>query len=234
MIQGSFTTTRPCLNRRAPQATVRTNSVVCHAKKSEKAISFLDKAGLSIAAAAAITLASWAPLVDLTPPAQAQLTVGVSPIKNASAILRNALPIENKPIRSIQKQLEGISESLRIPGAKLAPVKRAIENAQDTLKKEQKAIIADFAPARKEDGIVNIGRLEKALVEFQVMTDAGDKQNVPIKQREALTYVGNIEEDMVKEFPFQIPAEYSERPLLMGRATLEALVHLSETPPGPS
>lgn len=26
------------------------------------------------------------------------------------------------------------------------------------------------------------------------MTDAGDKQNVPIKQREALTYVGNIEE----------------------------------------
>jgi hypothetical protein len=45
--------------------------------------------------------------------------------------------------------------------------------------------------------------------------EAKDKQAVPIKQRQALTYVGNIEEAMVKGFPFQIPAEYADRPLLL-------------------
>lgn len=34
-------------------------------------------------------------------PAEARLTAG-DPIKNASAILRNALPIDNKPIRVAQ------------------------------------------------------------------------------------------------------------------------------------
>jgi hypothetical protein len=36
-----------------------------------------------------------------TPPAHALLTAG-DPIKNASAILRYALPIDNKPIRKVQ------------------------------------------------------------------------------------------------------------------------------------
>lgn len=40
-------------------------------------------------------------------------------------------------------------------------------------------------------------------------------QNVPIKQREALSYVGQIEEAMVKGFPFSVPPEYANRPLLL-------------------
>jgi hypothetical protein len=39
--------------------------------------------------------------VQPTPPAHALLTAG-DPIKNAQAILRYALPIDNKPIRQIQ------------------------------------------------------------------------------------------------------------------------------------
>jgi hypothetical protein len=40
-------------------------------------------------------------LLQPTPPAHALLTAG-DPIKNASAILRYALPIDNKPIRKVQ------------------------------------------------------------------------------------------------------------------------------------
>jgi hypothetical protein len=40
-------------------------------------------------------------------------------------------------------------------------------------------------------------------------------QEVPIKQREALYWVGAVEEAMVKGFPFEVPAEYADRPLLM-------------------
>lgn len=35
---------------------------------------------------------------------------------NPKALLRYALPIDNKPIRSIQRELEAISAELRVPG----------------------------------------------------------------------------------------------------------------------
>lgn len=38
---------------------------------------------------------------------------------------------------------------------------------------------------------------------------------MPIKQREALTFVSTIEESMVKGFPFTIPAEYANLPQLL-------------------
>ncbi len=38
---------------------------------------------------------------------------------------------------------------------------------------------------------------------------------MPIKQREALSYVGSVEEAMVSGFPFQVPKEYADRPLLL-------------------
>lgn len=59
---------------------------------------------------------------QLMAPAQAGL-ISSDPVKNARALLRNALPVNNKYIREIQRQLEGISESLRIPGSKsLGPI----------------------------------------------------------------------------------------------------------------
>lgn len=62
------------------------------------------------------------PCSQLMAPAQAGLTAG-DPIKNARSLLRNALPVNNKYIREIQRQLEGIAEALRIPGSKsLGPI----------------------------------------------------------------------------------------------------------------
>lgn len=40
------------------------------------------------------------------------------PIKDPGALLRYALPINNKAIREVQKPLEDITESLKIAGAK--------------------------------------------------------------------------------------------------------------------
>lgn len=37
-------------------------------------------------------------------------------VTNAKALLRYGLPIECKPIRQIQRELEGVSEDLRVPG----------------------------------------------------------------------------------------------------------------------
>lgn len=53
-------------------------------------------------------------------PALPDLSVLISgpPIKDPGALLRNALPIDNKAIREVQKPLEDISESLKLAGVK--------------------------------------------------------------------------------------------------------------------
>ncbi|KAJ9526654.1 hypothetical protein QJQ45_017578, partial [Haematococcus lacustris] len=192
--------------------------------------SWLSKLSLGIATASIVGMSTMS--LQFAPPAEAMLTAG-DPIKNATTLLRNALPINNKPIREIQRDLEGISEALRIPGSKnLGPVARAVRSAQGTLNSKKDAIIADFAPDKKAEGVAALQQLDQSLTEFASIVEAKDKQAVPIKQREALTYVSTIEEAMVKGFPFEVPAEYKDMPQLLGRATLEMSVTLNETPEG--
>jgi cyclophilin family peptidyl-prolyl cis-trans isomerase len=134
----------------------------------------------------------------------------------------------------VQKDLESISDALRIPGSKsLGPISRAVRSATGTLSSQRAAILAAVAPARRADGDAALAQLDRALGEFSALIEAKDKQAVPIKQRECLEYVGRLEEAMVAKFPFDVPAEYSKRPLLKGRAALEMRVDLSETPEGP-
>jgi len=53
-------------------------------------------------------------------PVLSDLSVLISgpPIKDPGALLRYALPIDNKAIREVQKPLEDITESLKIAGVK--------------------------------------------------------------------------------------------------------------------
>lgn len=194
-----------------------------------------DEAHTSVLERCALGLMATAVSIPLTfgaGIAHAALTAG-DPIKSAQAILRNALPVDNKPIRGIQRSLESISESLRIPGNKsLGPINRAVRSAQSTLTNDRSKILADIAPTKKADGNAALAGLERTLTEFMALIDAGDKQAVPLKQREALTYVGQLEEDMVKAFPFEVPKEYADKPLLLGRATVQMVVHVNETPDG--
>ena len=47
---------------------------------------------------------------------QAQAGIGRPTVTNAKALLRYSLPIDNKPIRKVQRELEAISDELRVPG----------------------------------------------------------------------------------------------------------------------
>lgn len=190
----------------------------------------LQRCALGLLAAATAVM----PLTTFeVPPAYARLTAG-DPVKNASAILRNALPINNKPIREAQRDLESITEQLRVPGSKsLGPISRSVRGAQSVVTSQRDKIAADFAPAKRADGEAALAKLEASLVEFQAIIDAKDKQLVPIKQRECLEYLGAVEEAMVSGLSFEVPKEYADRPLLKGRATLEMKVRIRETPEGP-
>lgn len=66
------------------------------------------------------TLGSSADAYATAGPVIPDLSVLISgpPIKDPGALLRYALPINNKAIREVQKPLEDISESLKIAGVK--------------------------------------------------------------------------------------------------------------------
>ena len=94
------------------------------------------------------------------------LTAG-DPVKNARALLRNALPIDNKPMRTIQSSLEGVSEQLRVPGSKaLGGISRAVKKASGTLAGKKGEISAAFAPSKKAAGDAALEGLDKALKSF--------------------------------------------------------------------
>ena len=164
--------------------------------------------------------------------APAPATAGMlaaDPVKNANALLRYALPIKNQPIRRIQKELELISEDLRIPGSKsLGPIAKRVRFASSTLDKEEKNIRASFPSSNVAAGDAAIAKLRTGLKEFQTLIDNEDKQEVPIKQQEVLSYVGDIEQAMVDGFPFEVPAEYANLPQLKGRATLEMKIKFKD------
>lgn len=98
----------------------------CFLNFEQKRWSFsLKECAISIALAAG--LVTGMPALDWSPnaayaatPALPDLSVLISgpPIKDPGALLRYALPINNKAIREVQKPLEDITESLKVAGVK--------------------------------------------------------------------------------------------------------------------
>ncbi len=66
----------------------------------------------------------------------------------------------------------------------------------------------------QDDGLRAISNLEEALKACDKVVESADKQAIPSVQQNALTYVGQIEEAMMKGFPFEVPSQYDNLPQL--------------------
>lgn len=127
------------------------------------------------------------------PPALPDLAVLISgpPIKDPEALLRYALPIDNKAIREVQKPLEDITDSLKIAGLRaLNSVERNIKQASRALKNGKNSIISGLAESKKEHGLELLGKLETGMDELQQIVEDMNRDGVAPKQRELLQYVG--------------------------------------------
>ena len=151
-----------------------------------------------------------------------------NPVTNARALLRNALPIDNKQIRDVQRKLESISDDLRVPGVRFSGVESSVSGAYKIVSNDTTKILASVAPEKLNDGKSALAQLQRELEDFKVIVNNKDKQEGPYAQQRALTLVGRIEEDMVKGFPFTIPSPYEAAPLLKGRATVEVEVKVKD------
>lgn len=196
----------------------------------------VQKCAICLMAAAAVSMPQWGNLPAFAldkNPAYSELGVLISgpPVKDPRALLRYALPISNKPIKEVQKSLEDISENLKLPGAKaIDPAERNVRQAARVLNQNKDNILADIAEAKKEQGQELLNRLSIGLQEFNKILDSKDRAAIASQQKELLEYVGDLEEAMVAKYPYEIPEEYSDKPLLKGRATVEMKVKVKDNP----
>lgn len=160
----------------------------------------------------------------LTMPASAQVLIGSLPAGNAitsgKALLRYALPIENQPVRQLQKVLEDISTPLRTR-KRLSAINSSLTQAERILTNKQDALFASIPEDRRAEAGFIMTQMQMGINDMRSAVENEDKDAVWKKRSELLDMVGILEELMVPGFPYEVPEEYSNLPQLKGRATIE-------------
>jgi peptidylprolyl isomerase len=182
------------------------------AREREK---FFGKKGVAIAVALFFWIVSGA---VWTPSAGAVLAQGDA-VTDPTAILRNALPIDNKPIRKAQEAIEDIAKNLR--GKRWSTVKKDVKDANYVFATKSAAILESVPDDRKSKGEALIEQIKTRVAELDPLVEAKDKDAIWSKRREILNGITDLEELMVVGFPYEVPPEYANLPQLKGRATVE-------------
>lgn len=152
-----------------------------------------------------------------TPSSNAALPSG-NAITDGRALLRYALPINNKPVRELQASLEDISAQLRA-NRRWGAVSKDLSKASRILDKPSQ-ILTSVPEERQTQAETWINELKTGVVKVQELAQSKDKEQVLLERAKLLNLVSLIEESMVKEFPFEVPEEYNNLPQLKGRATI--------------
>lgn len=141
-------------------------------------------------------------------------------ITDPKALLRYSLPIDNPPVRELQKSLEDISTQLRA-NRRWGAIVGDLSKASRILNDKQDALLASVPESKKATAEATIAQLKDGITTIQAAVEAKDKQQTSDDRAKLLDLVGQLEEDMVQKFPFEVPSEYSNLPQLKGRATVE-------------
>jgi peptidylprolyl isomerase len=139
-------------------------------------------------------------------------------ITDGKALLRYALPINNQPVRKLQASLEDISNQLRA-NKRWSAVNNDLKQASRILDKPSQ-ILASVPEERQPQAEAWMTELKSGIIELQEVVKTKRKDPILDGRAKLLNLVSLLEESMVKEFPFQVPAEYSNLPQLKGRATI--------------
>ncbi len=140
-------------------------------------------------------------------------------VTDPTAILRNALPIENESVRRLQARLEDMAIGLR--SKRWSPVERNVKEAGLILKYDREKVLASVPAARQAEATDLWEQLAAGLGPLREATEARDKSTVWEARRQLLNELTDLEELMVQEFPFTVPEEYAGLPQLKGRATVK-------------
>ena len=154
-----------------------------------------------------------------TPPSKAALPAG-NAITDGKALLRYALPIDNKPVRELQGSLEDIATQLRANrrwGAISSDLSKASRIVSDRADQILKSVPEDRLPQAQN----LISDLKIGIADLRQAAETKDKDQIWQGRAKVLDSVSQLEELMVQGFPYEVPSEYSNLPQLKGRATVE-------------
>jgi peptidylprolyl isomerase len=177
-----------------------------------------DLRNSSVAIAVALFLVISFSTVSWTPSVLAVLAQGDA-VTDPTAILRNALPIDNVPIRKVQESIEDIAKNLR--AKRWSPIKKDVKDANYALTTKGEAILASIPSDRQAQGTALLEQLKTGVTALDTAVEAKDKEAVLHQRQEILNQITALEELMVVGFPFAVPPEYANLPQLKGRATVE-------------
>lgn len=139
-------------------------------------------------------------------------------ITDGRALLRYSLPIDNKDIRRVQADLEGLSDWLR--SKRWGPIKRDLVKIDRFLARRQKSILADVPDALQADAQASLVSIRAGIEPMLAAVERRDREAIWLQRADLLDQVNTIEEMMVTGFPFEVPDTYSDLPQLKGRATI--------------
>ncbi|CDM93466.1 MULTISPECIES: peptidylprolyl isomerase [Limnospira] len=162
--------------------------------------------------------AAWWDGGNSTPKRESVLPAG-NAITDGKALLRYALPIDNEPIRKFQGSLEEIAD--RIRGKRWSPIKGDITTAARILSINEGDILASIPDARQAEAKAIIEELRAEIERMRSALDVKDGETLLETRASMLSQVTQLQEMMVGEFPFEVPAEYANIPQLKGRATVK-------------
>ncbi len=138
-------------------------------------------------------------------------------VKDPNAILRNALPIKQVELQTIQHKLEETSDLVR--GGRWPALTKTVTKCQSFLKKYQNRIIQDLPNDKKKIAEKTFLELKENFDQLQDYAKSKDKYSFIATRKEALDKIGGLEEYFLpNEFPYFIPNEFDNLPRLLGRA----------------
>jgi peptidylprolyl isomerase len=142
-------------------------------------------------------------------------------ITDPKAILRNSLPINNPEIRKLQTSIEDISQQIRA-NRRWGAIGADLTRAEQVIRDKRTPILASIAgDAQKIQGGEILDAIQKDLDQLRIDLEGKKKEEILIHRGQLLARVTTIEELMLGEFPYEVPAEYSALAQLKGRATIE-------------
>ncbi len=159
-----------------------------------------------------LSVALWTPISSAALPAGNAITDG-------KALLRYALPIDNKSVRQLQASLEDIATQLRA-NRRWSAISSDLNTASRIVNAPDK-LLSSIPQERQPQAEELITQIKEGISDLRQATEAKDKENVWLTRAKDLDLVGQLEQLMVQGFPYEVPSEYSNLPQLKGRATVE-------------
>lgn len=139
-------------------------------------------------------------------------------ITDGRALLRYALPIDNKAIRELQINLEDIGNHIR--SKRWGPISSDVSKASRVLNLRKSDILESIPDGKKPEAETLVARVKEGVSQLSQAVETKDREKVIDLKAEILGSVGELQELMVTKFPFEVPAKYANLPQLKGRATV--------------